>query len=1065
MKRFLLSATLGALVSFALNAQPWIRADSLRYDFLKKGRFDSALYYTEEAAALMRGTIGEDNLQYASMLRKLAVSHFYLANYKKGMYFIMKEVAIREKQKKTEDNDYITCLETAALICRKAGSYEAAYEYIKKADAKAVYIYDLEGPLYAEVLYQMAGVYHDMGFSINDMIYVRAEEKALKRAEAIYSRYGERKINEYLINLSDQASWNNNVGNAPEAESVSRKVVELCRSTYGAESAGYASSLNNLGVLYYNEGNYKQAEKSLVDALAICKGNAGISKSLMSVCLNNLGALYNEIGNYTVAENLIGEAKDLMQKASLDAGPDYAAILNNVGAVSLAEEFYAAPENKNKQRLQNSGRLIKMADSVFRLNCQKPHAFSHAITGNLSLWYSLSGDKKKSAQIASDLTYESNLSLKVIAMMNKMGSSYYLPFDSLTKVKIPETVIIPISIRMFEEMMTAGSGTASSESDAITRGIIKLFMGKATNIKKAVGPYHPAYATMLKALIATYANVDDVKSVEELTLEYMDVIDHKTLQDFSFLSESEKELYYQIRLPDVYSFLSYSLTRKRLNPQITRYTYNNILLSKGLMLKSSTAMRLAILNSNNKDLLQKYDKWIELQKEISTLYSTPVEMRTKDVSQLEKQATELERELVSSSLDFSDYRKGLQVTWLDVKKSLKPDEAAIEFTDFKKKERDGGNAVIYCALVLRSNSDSPEMVKLFTEEQLKSVLSKNESTTVFNINDIYGTTARPDDRLYDLIWKPVEQYLQGVRSVYISPSGLLNKVSFPAISNGKNVYLCDQYRIEVKGSTGNVASGGIFAGGSNPSALILGGIEYSASANDDPVWTYLKGTKDEGDAVDRILENGAVKVKYLSGSNATESFFKQYAAGYSILHIATHGFFFNDPNEVRLVDNKKEVEFGQVTFRGATRGFGVNSFVNNENPLMRSGLVLAGANDVWVKPEKGETDDGVLTAQEVTQIDMRKNDLVVLSACETALGDIKGTEGVYGLQRALKMAGVKYIIMSLWSIPDRETVEFMKSFYSHLIEDKDVRSAFYKSQREMRAKYDPYYWGAFVLLE
>jgi CHAT domain-containing protein len=96
---------------------------------------------------------------------------------------------------------------------------------------------------------------------------------------------------------------------------------------------------------------------------------------------------------------------------------------------------------------------------------------------------------------------------------------------------------------------------------------------------------------------------------------------------------------------------------------------------------------------------------------------------------------------------------------------------------------------------------------------------------------------------------------------------------------------------------------------------------------------------------------------------------------------------------------------------------------------------------------------------------MRKNDLVVLSACETGLGDIKGSEGVYGLQRSLKMAGVKFIIMSLWEIPDKETVEFMRIFYNNLLVVKDIRKAFSIAQKDMRSKYDPYYWGAFVLLE
>jgi CHAT domain-containing protein len=476
-------------------------------------------------------------------------------------------------------------------------------------------------------------------------------------------------------------------------------------------------------------------------------------------------------------------------------------------------------------------------------------------------------------------------------------------------------------------------------------------------------------------------------------------------------------------------------------------------------------MRLAILNSNNPVLLKEYDEWIILQKEISVLYSTPVEMRNKDVAELESKANSLERSLVTSSQDFSDYRKGLQITWEDVKKSLKPDEAAIEFTDFKRREKDGGDAVTYCALLLKANSEYPEMIKLFTEDQLTAIISRSSANNFNGINEIYGTAGKQDEKLYNLIWKPLEEYLRGMKNVYISPSGLLYKISFPAISNGKDVYLCDKFKIQVKGSTGNISGQNLFTLNNNPAALVFGGIRYSRNNSDTQVWNYLEGTKNEGDAINSILEKGKIEVRYLTDNNATETFFKQNAPKYNVLHIATHGFFFADPNEVRFEEKKQEVEYGQITFRGATRGFGVNSFVNNENPLMRSGLVLAGANDVWINAEKGETDDGVLTAQEVTQIDMRKNDLVVLSACETGLGDIKGNEGVYGLQRALKMAGVKYIIMSLWEIPDKETVEFMGTFYNNLLKVKDIREAFYGTQKTMRAKYDPYFWGAFVLME
>jgi CHAT domain-containing protein len=1028
--------------------------------------YDSALYYAEEAAAMMRGTIGENNFQYSNILHNLAYSHYYLGNYKKAKFFIIKESGLLESLRKTDGNEYVNCLQAASLILRRSGEYEEALNQIKKADKKAMDLYKTDSPEYAEILYNYAGVYHDMGCAKNDMIFLNLEEKYLKRAEAIYLKYGDKTKFELLLNKSDQAAWNNNVGNLPSAEKRLVEVAEFCKKEFGSQSPGYAAALNNLAVFYYNSGNFKLAENNFIEALGILKKRTGPNRVEAAICLNNLGAMYYEIGNFEIAAKTISEATEIAEQAHQQDNPVYAVMINNQASVILSEEYYATTEKKNRKRLADAGKMIFKADSVFRLNCQKPHPFDLAINYNLGILYSINGDKKKSLQTFSFMAEDANLSLRVVAIMNKMSMSGKLPL-TLQMDPGPAPVIIPISNNLYNEVSAsnAGIGASSEENKGFVTALVRAVAGRATNIKKAVGPYHPAYGETVKSLIVVYANIDDYKTEEELTIEYLNVVNRKMLMDFSYLSESEKEMYYMTRLPEADAFSSYSLMRKRTNPLITRNTYDNILLNKGLMLKSSTAMRLAILNSNNPVLLKQYDEWIALQKEISALYSTPVEMRNKDVTELENKANTIERSLVSSSQDFSDYRKGLQITWDDVRKSLKPDEAAIEFTDFKRREKDGGDEITYCALVLKANSEYPEMIKLFTEDQLKAIINKSGANNISDINDIYGTTGRQDEKLYNLIWKPLEVYLAGVKRVYISPSGQLNKISFPAISNGKGVYLCDRYQIQIKGSTGNISLQNLFSQVNQPSALVLGGIQYSEANSGSDVWGYLEGTKNEGDVVNSILKDGQFDVRYLSGITATETFIKDNAGKYNILHLATHGFFFDDPNEVRFEEKEQKVEYGNIAFRGAAGGYAVNSFVNSENPLMRSGLVLAGANDVWVKTEMGETDDGVLTAQEVTQIDMRKNDLVVLSACETGLGDIKGNEGVYGLQRALKMAGVKSIIMSLWEIPDKETVEFMQLFYNNLLKVKSIREAFIGAQKEMRTKYDPYYWGALVLME
>jgi CHAT domain-containing protein len=1051
---------------YSCKSQEWVKADSIRQKFLNQGRYDSALYYAEESAAIMLGTIGENNFQYGFMLRNLAYAHFYLGNYKKAKYFILKEAGLWESLRKTNQPDYVKCLMAASIICRKAGEYEEALTQIRKADKKALDLYKDDSREYAEILYNYAGVYHDMGCALNDMISLNQELKYLKRAEALYARFGDKTKYDAIINKSDQGAWNNNVGNLPAAETSLAEVTGFYNTEFGPESFAYATALNNLAVYYYNSGNFNPAQNGFVKAVSILKKLAGPERIETAICINNLGALYYEIGNFETASALFGEAREIAEKCHQQDNPFFAVILNNTATVALTAEYYLAPEKKSRAKLANTGKLIFKADSVFRLNCQKPHPIDLSITYNRGILYSIKGDRIKSIQTLYDMSSDANLSLRVVAVMNKMSMSGKLPV-TLDLNPAPDAAIIPIYNNLFDEINASNSsgGGSSAAGGAGSSALIRLFIGKAANIKKAVGQYHPAYMEMLKSIISVYANVDDFKTEEELTLEYIDVRNQKTLKDFLYLSESEKEMYYQTILPDLEAFASYSLMRKPTNPLITRNTYNNILLNKGLMLKSSTAMRLAILNSNNSGLLKEYDEWIALQKEISRLYSTPVEMRDKDLNELEVNANAIERSLVSRSQDFSDFRKGLQLTWEDVKKSLGPDEAAIEFTDFRRWEKDGGSASTYSALVLKANSEYPEMIKLFTDDQLQEIISISGANNITDINDIYGTKSRKEERLYNLVWKPIEPYLEGVKKVYISPSGLLNKISFPAISNGKGVYLCDKYQIQVKGSTGSITAQNLFSAGNRSSAMVLGGIQYSAVNSADEVWGYLKGTKDEGDAISTILKKGNFDIEYLSGNNATETFFKEKAGAFNILHLATHGFFFDDPNKVRFEENKEKVEFDDIQFRGGAGAYGVNSFVNSENPLMRSGLVLAGANDVWAKSERTGTEDGVLTAQEVAQIDLRKNDLVVLSACETGLGDIKGSEGVYGLQRSLKMAGVKFIIMSLWEIPDRETVEFMGLFYNNLLNVKDIRQAFIGAQKSMRAKYDPYYWGAFVLLE
>jgi CHAT domain-containing protein len=218
------------------------------------------------------------------------------------------------------------------------------------------------------------------------------------------------------------------------------------------------------------------------------------------------------------------------------------------------------------------------------------------------------------------------------------------------------------------------------------------------------------------------------------------------------------------------------------------------------------------------------------------------------------------------------------------------------------------------------------------------------------------------------------------------------------------------------------------------------------------VFTNLPGTAAEIRDIQALFELHNLKSLSLTQQKATEEQFKsQSGQSPSVIHLATHGFFLPDP--------ERKIKEGFSTE-------GQNALQFSRDPMLRSGIVLAGVNRVWSgrSPIEG-CEDGILTAYEISQLDLRNTNLVVLSACETALGDIKGTEGVFGLQRAFKLAGVKNMILSLWKVTDAETAELMKGFYTYYLQGKTAREALGKAQQDMRKKYKPYYWAAFVLIE
>ena len=258
--------------------------------------------------------------------------------------------------------------------------------------------------------------------------------------------------------------------------------------------------------------------------------------------------------------------------------------------------------------------------------------------------------------------------------------------------------------------------------------------------------------------------------------------------------------------------------------------------------------------------------------------------------------------------------------------------------------------------------------------------------------------------------------------------------------------------------------------------LLYGGIDYSKSirntslfvnensisSNEDFINSakrsgieMLPGTLKEIDGINTNANKSGFSCKIFKESEATEESIKALDGRTTpyVLHLATHGFFFPDPSQEIPKEDKSPQGKSKI-------------YKTSDDPMMRSGLLLAGAKNYWGKVNQNTTiEDGILTASEISNLELKACQLVVLSACETGLGEVKGSEGVFGLQRAFKMAGVKNIIMSLWKVPDAQTAELFDVFYSECFAGKTIHEAFQSAQAKMKVKYSPYYWAGFVLLE
>ncbi len=789
----------------------------------------------------------------------------------------------------------------------------------------------------------------------------------------------------------------------------------------------------NLGLLYQAMGRFTLSEQYTKNALSDIEDITGDQSYSYASLLNNQAVLYKDQGKYSDSEKLIEQALNVLKS---EGGAPYYIAQNNKAilyqalgrydqAIVILEDVMAQPK---KERVSKSTTYQKMFINlalIYEASGQYDKAeeiYLKAIEIKQDQW------KKNHPDYAYLLTNLASLYLK----MGKEGE------------KVEEALLKAHEINK----NNYGSDHFASATSRVYlgnyyRSINQLdkaekYLDRAYEIRKET--YDPQHPLMLSITEDLAILKWEQGKMESAARRYKEVI-QQTLNfirdNFPSMSETEKTKFWSSQQGRFYRYFSFIMEAHKGLPDLASHFFEIQLKTKGILLSASTKIKTAILSGNNMELKLKYLEWIDLKENLATLYSytnEQLEEEEIDITALEQKSNDLEKYLSEATGLFDDAKS--TVSYETLRNSLSDQQALIDLVRFPEFKNGFTGNVIYAALVGKKSTNSPKLVFLNNGSELEGKFFKYyRNTTGLQLDDEFS---------YDNYWALIDQQLEGINTVYLAKDGIYNQISLPTLQIKGAGYLVNSKSFVLLTNASDLIGLKETGGKNKPGSAFLMGFPTYGSSDISP----LPGTKVEINNIDGILRNSNVKIDKYLALEASESNLKK-ANDHDIVHVATHGFFLEDASDAY---NEKV--------------FGINVNHMEENVFLRSGIMLSGAGGVSEQSGDFATEDnGIATAYEILNYPLENVEMVVLSACETGLGEIKAGEGVYGLQRSLLVAGANTLLMSLWKVDDQATQDFMTNFYQNWVTSGNKYEAFRTTQLQMSKKYDkPYYWGAFVIM-
>lgn len=819
-------------------------------------------------------------------------------------------------------------------------------------------------------------------------------------------------------------------GNLTKAIQLFQRSLEIREKVFGTYHQDVARTLHNLALANDNMDNYDEAIRLYEKAILIREKILGTENADLSTSLGNLGSIYSDLADYDKAEQFLRRALEIKEKILAPTSASIAVTLNNLANVFSAKgdedkalEFFKRALEIREKALgpthPDVARSLEYLGTSFRTKGDYKQSETSYLRGLEILRKTFGEEHRRIARMLGNLAVLYQLQgnydraeplfRQAVAMMEKTVGKEQLDYAT--------------SIYFLARFYTDKGDYEQAEP---------LYKKALEIVEKIFTAPHPDVIIYLNGLARNYQAKGDTKqSIEMLTRSHL--LSERVAQAILFTSSEKQKLLYLNSLADeTNQYLSAHLKFAPNNAAALELAMTTIFERKGRVSDAVAFEISALRNRFNADDQILLENLIKVTSQLAQKILNATENTSeKQIKELEEQKEKLEQEISRRS---SEFRSRIQPATISSIQAAIPENAAlIEFAIYRPFEPKAvGNETKtfgeprYVAYVIRKDG------KIHWKD-LGAAKAIDEA--VENLRQALRDVKRKD--VGQLARVAEEKIMSSLRPLFgdskhllISPDGNLNLIPFEALVDEKKQFLIENYsftyltsgrdllRMQTKRESKSnpvVIANPLF--GASETASVSG------NRQNDTFFAPLGGTLQEAKSIQTIFPNANI----LTDANATETVLKQTNAP-QILHLATHGFFLED---------KKIV-----------------------NPLLRSGLAFTGANS-----RKGEKDDGILTALEASGLNLWGTKLVVLSACDTGLGEVRNGEGVYGLRRAFVLAGTESLVMSLWSVSDFVTREMMTNYYKNLKAGLGRGSSLRQVQLEMLKKPNrqhPFYWASFI---